>query len=295
VPAISFGPDLDAEYNLGYGRERPWGQYTPAIVEPPGDSDLVEEWSFFYELARRMKLQLRLASRTLTTIDPPIRVDMARDYTTDDILEVLTDGSRVPLSTVKNYPRGAEFAGEPVVVAPKDPDWTSRLDVGNQAILADLPRLGSHADTAADADPRFDLRLVCRRATHVLNSSYNVSATNRGRAFNPAFMHPEDLAARGLVDGDFVEVDSRRAAIVAVAKADKTLRPGVVSMTHSYGGTDVSPDAYLEVGACTGRLLSDDEIWDPFSGQPLMTNVPVRVRRLVSVPGRDELVYTAIV
>ena len=34
---------------------------------------------------------------------------------------------------------------------------------------------------------------------------------------------------------------------------------------------------FREFGSNTGRLLSNDEVWDRYSGQPLMTNVPVDV------------------
>jgi anaerobic selenocysteine-containing dehydrogenase len=59
--------------------------------------------------------------------------------------------------------------------------------------------------------------------------------THRGREYNPAFVHPDDLADLGLCSGDAVTITSRSASIPAVVEADRTLRRGLVSMSHGYG------------------------------------------------------------
>ena len=43
----------------------------------------------------------------------------------------------MPLEEIKRVPGGAEFPGEPIVVAPKDPDCTDRLDIGNLDMMGD--------------------------------------------------------------------------------------------------------------------------------------------------------------
>ena len=96
---------------------------------------------------------------------------------------------------------------------------------------------------------------------------------------NPAYMHPDDLETLGVVDGEVVEVSSGRATILGVARADESLRRGLVSMTHAWGD---APDGDADVrsgGGPTARLADLDDAYDPYSGQPVMSNIPVSVRR----------------
>ncbi len=90
-------------------------------------------------------------------------------------------------------------------------------------------------------------------------------------------VHPEDLARHGLASGDIAEVVSAESAVTCVVKADDTMRPGVVSMTHMFGGLPNDHDVIRD-GSSVNQLTSDDDVYDRFSGQPRMSNVPVRLR-----------------
>jgi anaerobic selenocysteine-containing dehydrogenase len=112
---------------------------------------------------------------------------------------------------------------------------------------------------------------------HVMNAPTFAVPASRAR-HNPAFLHPTDLAGLGMVAGDVVEIRSDRAAILAVAEADDTVRPGTVSISHAFGGLPGEDDQDVrEVGSNPGRLVADDGVHDRFSGQPRMSNVPVRI------------------
>jgi anaerobic selenocysteine-containing dehydrogenase len=114
------------------------------------------------------------------------------------------------------------------------------------------------------------------------NSTVNDGVTTKGRRHNLAYLHPADLGALGLEDGDPVEIRSRNGAILAIVAPDPALRPGLVSMTHCYGDVDPTRDKsdYLAHGSNVSALVSDEEQFDAFSGQPLMSNIPVSVARL---------------
>ena len=58
------------------------------------------------------------------------------------------------------------------------------------------------------------------------------------------------------------------------------MRPGTVSMTHSFGGVPGKEDDVRKVGSNPGRLVADDVAFDRYSGQPRMSNIPLRVRLL---------------
>ncbi len=70
----------------------PYAQYAPALVEPPAGSDVIEEWEFFYGLARELGLPLRLSSSYSwgpAASAGPVALDMQRKPTTDEIFELL--------------------------------------------------------------------------------------------------------------------------------------------------------------------------------------------------------------
>ena len=102
------------------------------------------------------------------------------------------------------------------------------------------------------------------------------------RRYNPAFLHPEDMAELGLDSGDLVQIESDFAAVVGVAESDDDLRRGVVSMSHGFGANPGEPEDPKTDGANTNRLFNTEVGCDPISGQPRMGAVAVALCR---VPG----------
>ncbi|MET0920852.1 MAG: molybdopterin-dependent oxidoreductase [Acidimicrobiia bacterium] len=271
APAVTTGVDGMSTRSTGYGTDQSYGQYTPAIVPPPAGSDLLDDWEVFHGLMVRLGLEVRIPRGTR----PPVVLD--HTPSTDELLELLTEGSRVPLDEVKLHPSGARFP-EPVVrVSAAEPGWTGRLDAANPEMMADLARIGEHGVAVDVDDADYPFRLVCRRHAHVYNSSCNIDRTNRGRPYNPAFMHPDDLGALGITAGDEVEIRSRLAAIPAIVEPDPSVRPGVVSMMFGFGGGPEHDADVRTFGASPSRLVPTDRVFDRFTGQPRMSNVPVSV------------------
>jgi anaerobic selenocysteine-containing dehydrogenase len=262
--------DAHIRIGNGYGTLDPHGQYTPAIVEPPEGSELIEEWEFYYGIAARMGITLSVAGTPL---------DMAHKSTTDELLELLHAHARIPLATVKEHPGGAIFREPRVVIAPKEEGWEGHFDLANPEMMADLAEvLAEPEDADLDQNGQRVFRLVCRRLTHMLNSAgTQIPSANHGKAYNPAYLHPDDLEALGVASGDTVEIRSARAAIVAIAEADANVRPGVVSMTHGFGSAPEFDDQYRDIGASTGRLIGVTDRYERYSGQPRMSSIPVTI------------------
>ena len=190
---------------------------------------------------------------------------------------MVTAGSRVSLDEVKKYPAGAIFPDPEAIVAPRDPDWEGRFELAHPAMLDDLAGVVAESP---ERTPGYDFRLVSRRQMNVLNSvGRDEPGQHRGLTTNPAYMHPSDLDALGLAEGDLVEIRSARASILGVAAADANLRAGLVSMTHSWGeGPDRDADV-REIGSNTGRLSAVDIDYERYTGLPRMSNIPVSVSR----------------
>ncbi|GAA1838547.1 molybdopterin-dependent oxidoreductase [Pseudonocardia ailaonensis] len=280
MPGTNLMADFLPLYANGVGLAVPFAQYTEAVVEPPAGSDLVEQWRLLFGLARRMGLQLDLFPGLGEAMPipgaAPVALDMTRDPEVDELFALVHSGSRIPLEEVRRHPKGAVFADPPVHVKPKEPGWEGRLDVGNAAMMADLrDELAAPADAGRE---EFPFRLISRRMMHVMNSP-TVALPGGRPPYNPAFLHPADLAGLEVAPGDIVEITSARGAILAVAEEDDTVRPGTVSVSHAFGDLPGIDRDVRSVGSNTGRLIADDVVFERYSGQPRMSNIPVRIVR----------------
>jgi anaerobic selenocysteine-containing dehydrogenase len=285
VPGLSLSMEALEQTYVAMGYSEPYAQYTPALVEPPPGSDVIEEWQFFYGLAQRMGLALKLyPTRAETGVlrerSDVIEVDMTRRPTTDEVYEKLVAHSRVPLAEVKAHPHGKIFRDPPIVVAPADLATAERLDVGNVEMLRELAAVAREGACAAEVRGR-PFRLVSRRMPNVYNSSgRDLDALTRGRPYNPAFLHPDDLAALGVAEGDTVRIASDHASILGVAAAAPELRRGVLSMSHAFGDAPERDAEYREIGSTTGRLVDNTSEFDPYTGIPRMSAIPVSIERV---------------
>src|SRR5439155_329209 len=145
----------------------------------------------------------------------------------------------------------AVFPEPPVFVAPRQDGGQGRLEVGSAEMMEELARVAESAGAAGErAD--FPLRLISRRMMTAYNSSARDLPALRAKwPYNPAFMHPAELARQGLAPGDLIEISSDHARILGVAEADPTVRPGLVSMSHSFGDTPDSDADVRAIGANT--------------------------------------------
>ncbi len=279
VPGMTLPTESLTPYAMGY--PEPYAQYSPAIVDPPEGADVIEEWAFFYGLAKRMRLPLTLtaAYEWGPEAEAPARteIDLDVEPTHDALFAALTKGSRVPFEVVKRYPEGHVFEEPSAVVEPGDPAATGRLELADQTMLAELAEV---ATEPFDRATRYAFRLVSRRLPDVHNSAgRDIPKLVRKYTYNPAFMNPADLEDLGIESGDVVEISSSHSSILGVVEAEAAIRKGVVSMPHAFGDAPGSPDdrAVHKIGSNTGRLTSVDRDYDPYSGIPLMSAIPVNV------------------
>ena len=281
APKLSLevdGTTMPNETIWGYGAAttgypEPYAQFAPAAVDPPEGSEVVEEWEFFYGLAQRLGLQLKVAGVEVSMDDQP---------TTDDLHHIMTRKARIPLDEVKQHPHGNIWDDPSIVVLAKDEGWAHKLQVGNELMMAELaevagePLLDHAGYTEAEV---FGYRLVSRRMLDVYNSSgRDIPHLVRKYTYNPAFMNPLDLEAEGFTKGDIIEIDSGHAQILGVVEPAPDVVQGVISMAHSWGDAPKYDSEVRTLGSNTGRLSPVDRDFDPITGLPRMSAIPVNVR-----------------
>jgi anaerobic selenocysteine-containing dehydrogenase len=128
-------------------------------------------------------------------------------------------------------------------------------------------------------DGIIELLLVSRREHAVYNSvAHHLPALRRRRPFNPAYVNPADARRLGIEDGGAIEIESSAGRVQAVLQFATDVREGVVSMAHGF-----DPLAGEGQSASTAALVDDENDYEPLSGLPRMSAIPVRLRRRAAV------------
>ena len=254
---------------------QPWAQYSPALLAPPKGSDLVEEWYFFWAIAKRLGKQIRYGEMLLDMETPP---------TTDQLLASRALHPLAPLEELKTLPSGKVFLEAQDVVLPPRSEATATFDVIPDDVAQEL------AELARDDRPAAGHRSSGQVFTHLLSSRrmrnfYNtigmfLPTTRKRDPYNPAYMNPDDLADLGLKSGDRIEISSDHARITGIVEADETVRRGVVSMAHAWGGLPGEPVDVAQYGSNTNFLISTDSNVEAINAMPRMSAIPVNIRPL---------------
>ncbi len=129
------------------------------------------------------------------------------------------------------------------------------------------PAMSPYAGGGAD----FPLVLTSVKVVHYCHSQYRHIASLRKRMPDPEVtLHPETAAARGIADGDWVEIRTLTGKVRMRAKLDAGLDRRVVSAQYGWWqGNDAlglaAYDAFSDGGANYNRVIADDRA-DPISG-----------------------------
>ncbi|GAB2780961.1 molybdopterin oxidoreductase family protein [Nocardioides salsibiostraticola] len=249
----------------------PFVQFADAVVAPPGDAR--EEWIYLAELARRLGTSISL---------PGGELDLEQLPTPRDFFTLLyPEGStRVPIEEILSHDGGRvfeEFANAEVVA--KFEGMDDRFQLHAEGVAEEI-------QVFLDYDTTIDGRLGAEgEFTHLLTSRRNGLVYNsmchelpRTATANPAHLHPDDLAALGVQDGDVVRLVSAHGAIEVQVAKDVTLRPGVVSVSHGFG-SQVSGESGSDF-ATVSRLVSTETSVDRVSRMPILSALPVRFEAL---------------
>jgi anaerobic selenocysteine-containing dehydrogenase len=278
TPAISGLNENVGDIHPGYDWHEPYAFYRPALLDPPEGSDLMEGWQLYYRVAQKLGLELNFINYGGDGGQAAIPFDMAREPNSDEMIEMMCEGSAIPLDEVKRHPHGAIFEDARDWVKPRDPECTARLQLADPVMLEQLAEVRAEDPLArrkiGDAYP---FQLVCRRIQETTNSGIKPEGILKS-GYNPLWMNPLDMDRLDLKDGDEVELSSRHGAIPAFVEAEETLREGVVAMTHGFGARPSSNYDPRRDGSNINLLLSWDDDPDPYHGMPRMSAVAVAIR-----------------
>jgi len=195
----------------------------------------------------------------------------------------LRDGVRhTSVDELRAHPHGVDYG--PMEPCLPDRLFTAdgRVKLAPAAFVADLARLESEL-----AAPVAELVIVGRRQLRSNNSwMHNAPRLMRGPDRCTLMINPLDAHARGIANGDSVEIRSAAGAVMVPAEVTDTLMPGVVSLPHGFGHARAGVGQTLAAqkpGASLNDLTDPDHL-DDLTGNAVLSGVPVTVQLAVREP-----------
>jgi anaerobic selenocysteine-containing dehydrogenase len=280
VPAMSQTAEMFGLNHPGYDWTEPYGAWRPAVVPHPPGSDLMEPWQIYYRVARKLGITLDMSAFTGQRGARPL--DMTREPTTDDLYEMVCEGSAVPLAAVKEFPHGALFDEARDVVRERADDCAERLQLADATMLAELAGVVAEDPLVRrGTGPDYPFLLIARRVQNSTNSAPRADGLIR-TGYNPVYLHPEDMAALDIAAGSAVEIRSRHGAVIGFVEIDRDLRPGVIAVAHGFGARRLGDYDPRRDGANVNELTSWDDDPDPYHGMPRMSAIPVAIHPVIT-------------
>ncbi|MBJ7426571.1 MAG: molybdopterin-dependent oxidoreductase [Ilumatobacteraceae bacterium] len=246
--------------------------YTPAVLQT--DGDLLSEWEVFAGLAQRLGTRIPLPGGDLP-LDGSANDDMVLDFSFAK--------SRLPMSEIRAK-RSTIHEELAIKVVAADPDASARFAVAPPDVVEEIYVVLSEktgAEVIDGFDPtKFPFRLISRRLKHVLNSlGREIPGLARVGTTNAAYMNPLDMRDLSLSDGELVRITSPSGEVVGVAEGSDTIKRGVISMSHSWGGSITDEDVRLH-GTPTNRLCTVESGRDPINGMAIQSAIPIAVTKV---------------
>jgi anaerobic selenocysteine-containing dehydrogenase len=263
-------------------------RYNPAVFPRPEGA--MHDWEIYQALGRRLRKRLRrdAGKPLMVRVRDAVMQRMAPHRLLDLALRNgrygKRSGLRLSLSTLKAAPHGVDLGPLRSTLPKRLFTRDKRITCLNADLRAALAR---YDEVLSVQMPEGDdaLWLIGRRHVRSNNSwMHNSRRLVKGKPRHQLFMHPDDLAARGLRGGDQVRVCSRVGAVEVEVMATDAIMRGVVSLPHGWG--HARPGVALRVaGALQGQSandLTDDQHLDTLSGNAALNGVPVTVRAVTA-------------
>jgi anaerobic selenocysteine-containing dehydrogenase len=208
-------------------------QLRAPLVAPVGESR--SDIAVIFELATRLGLGEHFFGGD---VDAGWAHHLAPSGVTLEQLRADPAGVRVPLTTRYRKYAAAREDGSPTGFATP----SGRVELYVEAFLdVDQPPLPTFAEPALsprarpDLADEFPLVLTCNKALHFCETQHRQVASLRRHVPDPTVeLHPDTAAARGINEGDWVEIRTPLGTVRARGELNESLDPGVVSGQHGW-------------------------------------------------------------
>ncbi|KAE9639102.1 molybdopterin oxidoreductase family protein [Pseudomonas sp. PB106] len=242
-------------------------RFNRAILAKPEGA--LHDWEIFVGLAKAFAE--KTGKELKATIPPAKMIDMGLR------MGLYGDASeqKLSLATLFDHPHGIDLGALKANLATRLKTPNQRVQAAPPEILGDLARFAALQAPAAD-----ELLMIGRRHVRSNNSwMHNYHRLVKGKPRHQLLMHPEDLANRGLNDGQLVRVSSRVGQIEVEVLGSLDMMKGVVSLPHGWGHARPGVQMAIASGqpGSSANDLTDECQLDELSGNAALNGVPVTV------------------
>ena len=246
-------------------------RYSEPLFDKPASA--LHDWEIFSALGERVAKLLGVAP--LAAVTPEQIVDMGLQ--TGPYSAAHGSECALSLDKLKQNPSGIDLGPLQTQLPERlfTPDKAIRCDTPEP--LADLDRLRA---SLADSTPDNALLLIGRRDVRSNNSwMHNFRRLVKGKNRCTLLVHPEDLAARNIADGDWVTIASRVGELRVRAAGSVDMMPGVVSLPHGWGHDrkGLRMGIAVQHAGVSCNDLTDERAIDALCGNAALNGVPVSV------------------
>ncbi|WP_395504975.1 molybdopterin oxidoreductase family protein [Ectopseudomonas hydrolytica] len=242
-------------------------RFNEAILAKPEGA--LHDWEIFVGLAQAFAARNGLELKP--TLAPEQMIDMGLRF------GPYGDRSerKLSLAALRDHPHGLDLGPLQANLAARLKTASKAVEAAPELLLGDLARFAAQVPPAAD-----ELLLIGRRHVRSNNSwMHNYHRLVKGKPRHQLLMNPSDLASRGLVDGQRVQVRSRVGSIEVEVAASDEVMAGVVSLPHGWG--HVRPGVQMAIASeqpgASANDLTDERRLDALSGNAVLNGVPVEV------------------
>ncbi|MAR91310.1 MAG: molybdopterin oxidoreductase family protein [Pseudomonadota bacterium] len=239
-------------------------KYSPAVFPKPESAR--HDWEILAALGERVSQRKGVAP--LPLMPPTMILDMG--------LRSGPYADRLSLAALQAEPHGVDLGPHQSQFPQRLVHEDKMIRCAPEPILADLQRLLQQEPAPED----MPLRLIGRRHVRSNNSwMHNYQRLVKGKPRCQLLMHPQDVAALSLEDGQSVQIRSRTGALVADLLVSEEMMPGVVSLPHGWGHNRPGIQARVarEHAGVSVNDLTDEQYLDELSGNAALNGVPVAV------------------
>jgi anaerobic selenocysteine-containing dehydrogenase len=258
-------------------------KWSQALFRPgPGAK---HDWEIFQALTQRLRSpgKARLLRPLRAVVDRLLTPRRLIDFGLRSGPYGMRSRHRLSVSRLEDNPHGIDLG-------PLEPSLPGRLmtpgkriQLAPELLVRDLARVESEL-LASPRARNGELLLVGRRDLRSNNSwMHNSQRLVKGPERCTLLMHPDDARARGLAQGQTVQVRSRVGSISVRLELTDAVMPGVVSLPHGWGHG--RPGVQLRVATAHAGVsvndLTDDQAVDALLGTAAFSGTPVHVSGLL--------------
>ena len=259
-------------------------KYSPALFTQSADARA--DWQIFRELRNRWEGVAQADRRTVLG-----KLDFFRRLPPDKLVDLALrfgpygswGGRRRPgglsLRQLKRNPHGIDLGPLQSCLPQRLYTANKRINLTPEPLAADVDRLKT-AVAEMEMENGRALLLIGRRQLRSNNSwMHNSPRLVKGKNRCTLLLHPDDAAARQIVDGQTVRLRSRVGQVDVAVELTNDMMPGVVSLPHGWGhgreGVRLAT-AVTHPGVSLNDL-TDDQAIDALTGNAAFSGLPVMV------------------